>query len=146
MNDRYIPNAWRKLIAKRALFLCEYCLIHEEDTILTCPIDHIKSIKHGGPHHPDNLAFTCVYCNRNKGTDVGTFISGNQFIRFFNPRTDIWSQHFELDGALLLPKTEIGEATVKILRFNEVDRLIERQDLIDENRYPHPNALKFINP
>lgn len=112
---------------------------------MTCPIDHVKSLKHGGLHHLDNLAFSCVFCNRYKGTDVGTFLSDNQFIRFFNPRIDIWSAHFQLDGALISPKTEIGKATIKILRFNDIDRLIERQELIDENRYPHPNALRLIN-
>ena len=145
MNDKYIPDAWRKLVADRAYHLCEYCLIHEEDTILTCPIDHIVSLKHGGLHHPDNLAYSCVFCNRNKGADVGTFLSTNRIVRFFNPRLEKWQSHFRLDEALILPKTDIGEATVKILGFNEVDRIIERMELIAEGRYPHANALRFIH-
>ncbi|MCB0517712.1 MAG: HNH endonuclease [Lewinellaceae bacterium] len=144
MNPRYIPDAWRKLVAERAFRLCEYCLVHEEDTILTCPIDHVVPLKHGGLHHPDNLAFCCVFCNRFKGTDIGTFILPNQFSPLFNPRTDSWPAHFQLDGPLILPITNIGEATVKILKFNEVDRIIERRELMEEGLYPRPEALKFL--
>jgi hypothetical protein len=144
MSTRYIPDAWRKLVAERAFFLCEYCLVHEDDTILTCPIDHVVSLKHGGFHLPENLAFSCVYCNRFKGTDIGTYLSTNQFKRLFNPRKDAWKMHFALDGPLILPMTAIGEATIKILKINDVDRIIERQELIDEGRYPHLNAQHFV--
>jgi HNH endonuclease len=144
MSNRYISDAWRRLVAERAYFLCEYCLIHEDDTILTCPIDHVIPLKHGGIHLPENLAFCCVYCNRFKGTDIGTFLSSNQFTRLYNPRTDSWKTHFDLDGALFLPRTAIGEATIKILKINEVDRIIERQELVDEGRYPHLNAQRFV--
>lgn len=144
MNTRYIPDTWRNLVAERAFFLCEYCLVHEEDTILTCPIDHEIPLKHGGLHQPENLAYSCVYCNRFKGTDIGTFLTSNQFTRFYNPRTDIWKTHFVLDGALILPRTAIGEATIKMLKINEVDRIIERQELIEEGLYPHFNAQRFV--
>jgi len=144
MTMRYIPDTWRKLVAERAFFLCEYCLVHEDDTILTCPIDHVIPLKHGGLHLPENLAYSCVYCNRFKGTDIGTFLFSSHFTRFFNPRTDAWKSHFVLDGALFLPKTAIGEATIKILKINEVERVIERQELIEEGRYPHVNAQRFI--
>ncbi len=144
MSNRYIPDTWRKLVSERAFCLCEYCLIHEDDTILICPIDHVIPLKHGGLHLPENLAFCCVYCNRFKGTDIGTFLLSSQFERLYNPRKDIWKMHFELDGALILHKTPIGEATIKILKMNEVDRIIERQSLIDESRYPHVNAKNFI--
>jgi hypothetical protein len=33
----------RRLVATRAEHLCEYCLIHEEDTFLGCEVDHIIS-------------------------------------------------------------------------------------------------------
>ena len=34
-----------------AAFLCEYCLIHEDDTVFGCEVDHIISTKHGGAAH-----------------------------------------------------------------------------------------------
>jgi hypothetical protein len=37
--------------------------------------------------------------------------------------------------------TEIGEVTVRILGFNDGERLLERQILINQNKYPHSAAL-----
>ncbi len=35
------------------------------------------------------------FCNRNKGPDVGSYLFSSQsFVRFFNPRTDRWADHF----------------------------------------------------
>jgi 5-methylcytosine-specific restriction endonuclease McrA len=59
----YISEAFRRLVVARAEGLCEYCLIHEEDTYFGCEVDHIISRKHGGPTEPDNLAFACSFCN-----------------------------------------------------------------------------------
>jgi hypothetical protein len=143
MNPRYIPDTWRKLVAIRAFLLYEYCLIHDSDNIHSCQIDHIISLKHNGIHHPDNLAYCCIFCNRYKGTDVGTIINGS-FTEFYNPRKDRWNNHFRLKGALILPKTDVGMATVSILRLNEDNRVFERELLIDEGRYPHANAAPIF--
>jgi hypothetical protein len=51
---------------------------------------------------------------------------------------------FELYHGQILPLTEIGEATVKILDFNYFENVMERQRLIQEDRYPHPNALPLM--
>lgn len=135
--SNYIPDHLRALVAKRAKFACEYCLISQEDTFHTCHIDHIISIKHGGQTVEENLAFACQLCNRNKGSDVGSFLFSSQhFVRFFNPRTDRWADHFYLEDGLILPKTEVGEATIKILNFNEVETVIDRRLLIKAGRYP----------
>jgi hypothetical protein len=70
----YISAALRRLVATRAEYLCEYCLIHEEDTFFGCEVDHIISEKHGGQTEADNLAYACAFCNRSKGSDsVSTF-------------------------------------------------------------------------
>ncbi|MEK7256803.1 MAG: HNH endonuclease signature motif containing protein [Bacteroidota bacterium] len=144
--SRHISDAWRKLIAERAFYLCEYCLIHADDTAWTCPVDHIISLKHGGAHHPDNMAQACLICNRDKGADLGTILMSGDFARLFNPRKDKWWEHFELKNGLILPKTDIGEATVKVLGFNSTDRVLERRWLIEQGRYPHPDALGFMQP
>jgi hypothetical protein len=43
---------------------------------------------------------------------------------------------------MIQPLTDIGEVTTRILQLNSSDRLLERQLLIEVNRYPSPNALK----
>jgi hypothetical protein len=91
----------RRLVASRADYLCEYCLIHKDDTFLGCEIDHIISLKHGGTNDEDNLAHACAFCNRQKGSDIGSvLLPSREFIRFFDPRRDRWMEHFRLDELL----------------------------------------------
>lgn len=139
--SRYIDSALRSVVAQRADSLCEYCLIHEDDTFYGCQIDHIISVKHGGPTTPDNLSYACAFCNRAKGTDLGSVSStGVELIRFFNPRTDTWSEHFALNGAVIESLTEIGEVTARILGFNSHDRILEREALLASHLYPSAAA------
>jgi HNH endonuclease len=138
----YINEELRRLVALRAEHLCEYCLIYEEDTFYGCEVDHIISVKHGGPTEGDNLAYACVFCNRQKGSDIGSIVRRTgEFSRFFNPRIDRWAEHFRLEGGMLQPQTGIGEVTARILGFNNSDRLLERQTLIAVGRYPTASAL-----
>ena len=141
---RYINPDVRQFVAERAEYLCEYCLIHEDDTYFGCQIEHIISLKHGGTSDADNLAYACVLCNRHKGSDVGSVLNDEEFVRFYHPRRDRWAEHFRLDGYILQPLTSIGEATAKILLFNTDERLLERESLIDLGRYPSLAAMKLL--
>jgi HNH endonuclease len=142
MERPYISQDLRRLVIARSDRLCEYCLIHSDDTVLGCAVDHIISLKHGGATNADNLAHACVFCNRYKGSDIGSIIWQTQeFIRFYNPRRDFWGEHFQLRMNTIDPKSSIGEVTARILGFNDRDRLLERQILIDRGCYPHPSAL-----
>ena len=136
-----ISDALRLLVRSRADDLCEYCLTHEDDCLFNLQIDHIISVKHGGDAGLDNLALACIFCNRQKGADVGTIVAGSGFTRFFNPRTDSWAAHFRLSGALIEPLTPVGEATARILRFNEAERVAEREELVAQGRYPALQAM-----
>ncbi|MFM7904152.1 MAG: HNH endonuclease [Microcystis sp.] len=146
MERSYIDRTLRRLVATRADHLCEYCLIQEQDTALGCAVDHIISLKHGGETDADNLAYACVFCNRFKGSDIGSIVwQTREFTRFYHPRWDYWGEHFKLEDALIQPITNIGEVTARILGFNDLPRLLERQLLISKNKYPSPAALKRIN-
>ncbi len=132
----------RRVVADRAEHLCEYCLIHEEDTFFGCEVDHIISVKHGGSSELDNLAYACVFCNRRKGSDIGSILERTgDFIRFFNPRVHRWGEHFRLEGSVIQPRTQVGEVTSRIMGFNQSDRLLERETLMAVGRYPTPFAL-----
>jgi hypothetical protein len=131
----YIPAALRRQVQERAGSRCEYCLIHESDTGFGCEVDHILSEKHQGPTVAENLALACFYCNRNKGTDMGSVRSSDDpvFVRFFNPRVDSWEEHFESDAEQhILGRTDIGRVTVRIFGFNVEARLLERQAVAEE--------------
>lgn len=68
-----------------------------------------------------------------------------QFVRFYNPRIDRWSDHFRLDGIIITPLTAIGKVTANILGFNHVDQLLERQELQELGRYPSLAAQSLID-
>jgi len=117
----------RRLVVERAASACEYCGIPESLTYFGCQIDHIVSVKHGGQATPDNLCLACVFCNRFKGSDIGSIDpQTGTFVRFFNPRQDRWHEHFERLRGRIEPRSTIGEATARILRFNDADRILER--------------------
>ncbi len=126
IND-YIPVALRRLVTERAGYRCEYCLLAEQDMGYSAQIDHIISLKHGGTTESSNLAFACWLCNTNKGPDVGSIAKDTKlYTRFFNPRTDIWAEHFRLDQFRIEPLTAVGEVTARIFQFNTEQRVEER--------------------
>ncbi|MGC1376018.1 MAG: hypothetical protein WA821_07350 [Anaerolineales bacterium] len=76
-------------------------------------------------------------CNRYKGPNVGSFDpETGALVAFFNPRSQQWQQHFQLEGAIIRPLTPEGRVTVKILRLNDESRLEERERLIRLGLYP----------
>jgi hypothetical protein len=108
-------------------------------------VDHIIAEKHGGKTNFENLAVACTNCNRAKGSDLGTLVNG-VLVRFFNPRSDTWAEHFSLahDRITIVATSEIGHATTKILGMNTTDRLLEREILSEAKRYPTWAASKRI--
>jgi hypothetical protein len=133
------------LVLARAQGLCEYCLIHQNDTFFGCEVEHIISEKHGGRTIESNLAWACAFCNRFKGTDVATFSPDTgDLCRLFNPRTDHWREHFRMDGPRIVGLSEVGRATIVLLRMNIDDRLLERMVLARVGRYPDPRARRII--
>ncbi|MBD1874841.1 HNH endonuclease [Nodosilinea sp. FACHB-131] len=133
----YISAALRKQVTDRAGDRCEYCRFPQSVTLLAFEMEHIIAEKHGGTTSLDNLALACPYCNRAKGTDLGSIDpETNQLTPFFNPRTQNWREHFKLDGATIVPQTAAGRVTVFILQLNHPDRLQERKGLIAAGHYP----------
>lgn len=116
--------------------LCEYCLLHQDDTPFTHPIDHIVAVKHGGKTVSENLALACIDCNRYKGSDLTAIDpETGTIVRLFDPRTQNWSEHFSLQDAQIVGATPTGRATLFLLRVNEPRRIQQRLLLISINRY-----------
>ncbi|MEH2334190.1 hypothetical protein [Nostoc sp.] len=66
-------------------------------------------IKHGGATAADNLCYACIFCNLQKGTDLGSINWQTcKIVQFFNPRRDFWGEHFQLDEAVIQHQTDIG--------------------------------------
>ncbi len=116
---RWISAELRQTIADPRKVLVRVLPHRRGDTFYDCQVDHIISIKHGGSSETDNLAYACALCNRAKGSDVGSVSTSGEFMRFFNPRTDSWAEHFRLEQAAIRPLTTVGEVTARILGFND---------------------------
>lgn len=59
---------------------------------------------------------------------------------------DRWHEHFFLKDYRIEGLTDIGRVTARILQFNNVERLLERQALALVRRYPSDSARKRIAP
>ncbi|WP_026072594.1 HNH endonuclease [Nodosilinea nodulosa] len=134
----YVSAALRQLVTQRAGNRCEYCLFPQKATLFTFEMEHIVAEKHGGATLADNLALACPYCNRAKGTDLGSIDPvTNKLTPFFNPRTQRWQEHFQLsDEAEIVPLTPEGRVTTNILQLNDSERRLERQQLFIAKQYP----------
>lgn len=97
-------------------------------------IDHVIARKHGGATVAGNLALSCFYCNSFKGSDLaGLDPATGKLIRLFHPRRHRWPWHFRWEGAVLIGRTAIGRATVRLLRINDARAVALRESLIRED-------------
>ena len=127
----------RQLVFSRAEGRCEYCLLPQAAGVYRHEPDHIVPRQHGGETTADNLALACIHCNRYKGPNIGSLDpETGDLVPFYNPRTQVWQDHFRLDGPVIRPLTPEGRVTVKILRLNDVIRIQERELLIEIGLYP----------
>ena len=122
----------RQRVIDRAGNRCEYCLLPQAAAFHKHEPDHIVPRQHGGETDESNLALACMRCNRYKGPNVGSIdpLTG-KLVSFFNPRIHDWKDHFELEGAMIRPLTPEARVTVKILRLNDEQRVIERMRLLE---------------
>jgi len=131
----YVSAALRQMVTERAKSSCEYCLFPQSLSFLAFEMEHIIAEKHGGATTAENLALACPYCNRAKGTDLGSLDpETGQLTSFFNPRTQRWADHFRLNGTMIVPLTAEGRVTVAILQLNQFDRIVERTRLMVDDQ------------
>ncbi len=117
-----IPKSLYEVVRKRALFRCEYC--HYPELLSSAPlsIDHIQPQSLGGSDNLDNLALACRRCNeRRYNFTTGIDPETNAEVPLFNPRQQVWSDHFtwSVDGLLILGSTSCGRATCNRLDLND---------------------------
>jgi hypothetical protein len=128
MSVTYIPTALRNSVYKRAKGCCEYCLISETLSFATHQIDHIIAEKHGGLTVAENLALSCALCNKYKGSDLTSIDpETGEIARLFNPRTDVWSKHFQIENGEFIGLTPNARATIRLLQMNNAVRIEERR-------------------
>src|SRR5712691_7104050 len=123
----------RRFVRQRANHRCEYCGLHQDDSPLArLQIEHIIPKKHGGTDVLENLALACIGCNLKKSSDLaGLDPATGLLVRLFNPRTQLWSDHFRWDGGLIGGLTDVGRTTVQVLDLNSEERIVARIGVLD---------------
>jgi hypothetical protein len=89
-------------------------------TVVTFEIEHIHPTSRGGRTEFKNLCLACPNCNRHKAGRITGYTDEGIESRLFHPQRDHWLDHFDwsVNGTLIVGLTEIGLATVNLLRMN----------------------------
>jgi hypothetical protein len=98
-------------------------------------VEHIIARQHLDNAHDDlpGLAYACDRCNAFKGPNLSSIDpeTGTK-VDVFNPRTDLWSDHFELIDGRIVGRSPIGRATARLLNMNHPRRIELRLQWLDE--------------
>jgi hypothetical protein len=118
-------------VAQRAEHRCEYCHALEVVFNIAFEVEHIIPLSKQGADEAQNWALSCRICNLRKSayTD-GIDPLTQQTVRLFNPRRDLWDEHFTVEqesSSYLKGKTMIGRATVERLKMNSSLQLRARE-------------------
>lgn len=121
----------RQFVRQRASLCCEYCRLPQlASPFLAFHIEHIQAQQHVLDDSPHNLALACPDCNFHKGPNLTTLdLLSRELVILFHPRNDRWEDHFEYHGALIVGRTRVGDATIRLLQMNTPDRIEMRAEL-----------------
>lgn len=127
-----MDTATREFVRSRSGNRCEYCRLPQSAApFLTFHIEHVEAQQHVLDDSLDNLALACPDCNRYKGPNLTTLAPQTRdIVRLFHPRRDLWEEHFELRGSLVVGLTDVGVATVRLLQMNVAERVKMRAELL----------------
>lgn len=135
MND--LPAAVRTRIIIRADNRCEYCKLSQAGQEASFHIDHVFPRAAGGPTQEDNLALACVSCSLHKAAkQTAVDPESGEPVILFNPRQQIWSDHFRWQGAAAVGITPTGRATIAALKMNRPLILAIREEETHRGRHP----------
>ncbi|CBN56743.1 MULTISPECIES: HNH endonuclease [Kamptonema] len=120
-SRRKLSESIQEQVRQRANYLCEYCHASEKWQYVRFTVEHIIPIVQGGADNLDNLALACFHCNRKKSDKVTAIdVESGAEVSLFNPRQNIWNEHFiwSADRLLIIGLTPIGRVTVSTLFLN----------------------------
>jgi HNH endonuclease len=130
------PNLHAEVVL-RARHRCEYCRLSQLGQEAAFHIDHVVPRAAGGPTTTDNLALACVSCSLRKGAkQIAIDPESDDEVPLFNPRTQVWADHFRWKDERLVPLTPTGRATVDSLAMNRPLILGIRQEETTRGRHP----------
>jgi hypothetical protein len=135
MSD--ITTGLREEVTLRAGNRCEYCRLSQVGQEATFHMDHVIPRAAGGPTTADNLALACVsYSLRKWAHQMAPDPESGEDVPLFNPRGQVWTEHFHWDGVLVIALTPTGRATLAALALNRPVILAIRQEEAIRGRHP----------
>jgi HNH endonuclease len=137
MSKIYIPVAIQRAILELSKNYCEYCVLPSNFSTDFFHFEHIIPVVLNGKTELENLARSCGICNNNKRDKIEHIDPlTQQIVRLYNPRQDIWSDHFQWsdDDLYIIGLTPIGRATIALLKLNRINatnlrKLLKMADL-----------------
>ncbi len=134
-----IPAALRRFVIQRSRNRCEYCSLSQTGQVATFHIDHIVPEMAGGATIADNLALACVSCSLRKGARQRLKDSETgEVVSIFNPRQQVWKEHFGWKGVEVVGLTATGRTTIAALSLNRSLMLAIRTEEEFFDRHPPP--------
>jgi hypothetical protein len=121
MPKVHVPILMQRAVIQRAKGYCEYCQLPVAFSPASFNFEHIIPLIKQGLTILMNLAFSCGGCNAHKKDKIEALDPlTRQLMPLFNPRTDIWSDHFQWsdDDLQIIGTTPTGRATVRLLKVN----------------------------
>jgi hypothetical protein len=99
-------------------------------------LDHIIAQQHGGQTTLENLAWSCLRCNKHKGPNIAGIDPVSKYlVALFHPRRQQWKRHFQWNGPLLTGLTRSGRTTINVLAVNAPDFVACHAEL-DQEQVP----------
>lgn len=117
-----IPAKLKEKVRQTAKNRCGFCLFLQTYLPNFLRIDHIVPISKGGTNDEENLWLLCESCNAAKSDKTEGFdLETKTQASLFNPRTQIWGEHFDWDDnySRIIGRTPIGRITVAELNLNK---------------------------
>lgn len=139
MKRPNISNKLKEKIRQSARHRCGFCLFSEIYSPTVFQFDHIIPLGKGGTNDEENFWLVCESCNRAKSDKTESFDSvTNSIVSIFNPRTQIWSEHFEWsdDFTRIIGKTPTGRITVIELNLNRERTVEVRRNWVSADWHP----------
>lgn len=118
---------------------CGYCLGEQRYILAWLEIEHLYPRAKGGTSEKENLWLACPFCNTFKSSQThGTDPKSKRKVLLFNPRKQVWKNHFEFDSdrATIIGKTVCGRATGNALKINNELALETRKHWVGVGWYP----------
>jgi len=124
-------------VVRRAEDRCEYCKLAQAGQEAAFHIDHVVPRAAGGQTALENLALACVSCSLRKwAKQTAADPDSGEEIPLFNPRTQVWTEHFRWEGERVVALTPSGRATVDALAMNRPVILAIRKEEAARGRHP----------